>query len=206
MNDMTMRGVTTVRKYIADFFAAQLPSLVPIARQQWGLQDYELPLPVRYDSYDPLSATDYPTLGSYVQTSNGWRRVDQGSMHQEYKPRYACRAFVWVRTPNYVDPDTGGTVWVEPEYDSAIRLRDDYLALMRQALLLVPSLSNPGVCSIDEGTLSEDYLEPIKPSTQSSRWLAGGIISFEMSVMETVYEQPIGAVDTTAVTAELMTE
>jgi hypothetical protein len=109
------------------------------------------------------------------------------------------RVFVWTITA--VDPQG---VWESPEYDSAMRMRDDLLGITRSAILSTPSLGMKGIARVNEGTLTEDYLDAIKLSKENSRWAAGGTLSFDMQVVESNFLPIIGEADTVSVDVDLL--
>lgn len=201
MTGPLMRGAGTARKIIADFLASDLPPYITLARTQWALQSWQLPVPVRYDSYDPLTVSAYPMVGSLVTRTREWVRNDITSAAEEvYQATYSVVLFVWVKTAY----DSVAQKYEEPEYDSALRQRDDLLALMRTCILAKPSLGEPGVSRVDENTLSEDYLDAIKSNDQNPRWMAGGTITFDMSLVEQNYQTPLGAANTFTIEEDLL--
>lgn len=194
-----MRGAGKARQIIATHLATDMPMLIAAARDQWGLEEWQLPVPVRYDSYDPLMVDNYPTVGSLVTRTNDWRRTDiTPDAAEVYEATYSMQVFVWCRT--LAKPD--GT-YETPEYDSVLRVRDDMLALIRGCLLRKPSFGSP-VCQMDEGSLTEDYLDAIKGSDQSPRWMSGGTLSFNIELVEENYQQGIGTADTVEVETGLL--
>lgn len=191
-----MRGATHVRQIIADYLQLAVPASIAVGRQQWLLEDWELPLPVVYNSYDPLTAQNFPAIGSLVSRTSRWIRNDYGPMMEEkYDARYNVQVFLWVRTPLKAD----GVTWADPPYDAALRLRDDMMGVVRGCLLNTPSLKSNGKARLNEATLTEDYFDAIKSSDQNTRWLAGGSISFELDVAESAYNVPLGSADTISV-------
>ena len=191
-------GVSMMRKHMADHLAEALPPLIDAAREQYELEDWQLPYPLKYNAYDPLSADIYPCVGMFVTNSTAWTRVDINEMAEEvYEARYPVGVFLWVITP--VLPDGG---YESPQYDAAIRLRDDMTALLRSALLATPSLGSGGAMAVDERTVREDYPDAIKLSTQNDRYAAGGIINCEVRVRQTNYAAPLAVANDVVVEVE----
>jgi hypothetical protein len=200
MTGEVMRGATRARAYIEAHLRSSMPPLIIEARSQWNIPDWKLPLPAVYDAYDPLTASVYPIIGSLVSRTSGWRRNDYNEHGEEvYEATYAMRVFVWTITA--VDPQG---VWESPEYDSAMRMRDDLLGITRSAILSTPSLGMKGIARVNEGTLTEDYLDAIKLSKENSRWAAGGTLSFDMQVVESNFLPIIGEADTVSVDVDLL--
>lgn len=188
-----MRGAHTARDYVTTYLADTVPDMLVVARQQWELDEWELPDPETYDSYDPLTVDRYPAIGSITRRTRSWRRTDIDDFAQEsYDAVYDMTVFLWCRTP--LRPDN---TWAAPAYDAALRLRDDLLAVVRGCLLRTPSLNHPGYCRLNENSLTEDYLDAIKVSSeQAQRWAAGGTLSFELQLTETAYQAQVGSADT----------
>lgn len=181
MTDL-MRGVTHVRQCIETHLSTKVPELLIVAREQWGLDQYTLPDPKKYNSYDPLTATEYPSIGSWASRTSGWQMQNLNNRgEEEYSAIYAVRLALWVRTPK-----TSDDVWIGPVYDTCLRVRDDMTAVVRSCILHSVSLGFPGVCRVRSETLSEDYLDAIKGS-DGSHWFAGTLFSFDMQMNESNY-------------------
>lgn len=197
MSNVIPTGAPFVRDHLATFMSKDLPILIDAARLQYSLAEHMLPYPLTYKAYDPLSVTQYPSVGSYVPNTRRWTRVGINEMGENvYEARYSIRTFVWVRTPQTADGN-----WVEPTYDSCMELRDMMMALLRSVLLTTPSLRSNGRIRIEEDTLTEDLLDAIKSNDQSPRWMAGGIINFEATVQEANYLPRLADANTIVVEA-----
>jgi hypothetical protein len=178
-----------------------MPPMILTARQQWAIPNWQLPLPQANDAYDPMTASVYPIVGSLVSRSTNWARIDINENAEEvYEASYSMRVFLWAMT--CVDPNG---VWEDPMYDSAMRTRDDLLAIMKSAILAKPSLGKKGIVTVNEKTLTEDYLDAVKPHQDNPRWIAGGMLSFDMKMSESNYAPKIADADTVSVDAGLLT-
>lgn len=197
---MLMRGVTGVRGIIADYLSVAMPQTLVVARQDWLLNQYQLPDPVRYDSYDPLTASEYPVIGSLVvRSSNFVRRDYDSNMAEEYDVRYATRVFMWARTPQLSD----GT-FESPPYEATLRVRDDLALALRATLLNSLSMGgNEHVC-LQEGSMSEEYFDAIRSSSDNNRWMAGVTFAFDLDVTESLSRLPLGTADTITVEEETL--
>lgn len=197
MSNTIPTGAANVRAHLANFLSQAMPPIITAARAEFGYLDHELPMPVSYKAYDPLSIKDYPSLGSYVTQTRRWTRIGVNEFAENvYEARYAIRAFVWVRTPQTPEGE-----WVEPTYDSALDLRDRMMALMRSVLLGTPSLNSDGKIRLEEDTLTEDFLDGIKSNDQSPRWMVGGIVNVEATAEETNYLPRLATANTVVVEA-----
>ena len=153
------------------------------------------------DPYDPLTDNKFTMNGSLVSRTRNWRMNDISDVaEQKYSAVYDVRVFLWVRTPQ--DPQGK---WMEPSYDTALRLRDDMLAITRSCLLTTPSLGSGGAARVNEGTMAEDYLDAFKSGDQNPRWMAGGTISFELNVAEQNYKEKIGNANTFIIDSDSIT-
>ena len=183
------RGATAVREAVVDYLTVAVPFVVNQARSDWGLDEYQLPLPVAYNAYEPYALDRWPIIGVNVTQSSGFSRVnvlpDGGN---QYLSRYTIRVFTWVRTP--MDENEKP---IEPEYSESIRLRDDLAAVVRAALLRSGSLGQPAII-FNETSLSEDYSEAT--GVKGDRFVAGVIHAFEIRFDESVPLIPLGVANT----------
>lgn len=195
-------GVSAMRRQVSTYLQQVMPPLITAARAQFGVADHMLPLPKKYDAYDPNSADVYPTIGMFTSGSTRWTRVDiNASAEEVYEARFSTGIFIWVITPE--KPDGGVET---PQYDQTIRCRDDMLALLRSALLSAPSMGSGGGFALDEATVRETYPDAIDLSKQNDRWAAGGMINCEMRVRETNYTLPLAVAEQVVVEVEPMQE
>lgn len=189
-----MRGPTTIREAVAGYLSAVIPGQVAIGREQWGLDEWQLPDPEKVVPYEPYALDHYPQIGVALTTARGFTRVDYDSYANEnYMARYQCRVFTFVRSPLDFQGNT-----IEPSYPQTIRLRDDYAAIVRSALLLTSKLGQDALMW-DEATLAEEYSEatPVK----GDRFVAGVIHTFDVQVDESAVRSFIGTADTIQVVA-----
>lgn len=195
-----LRGATAVRAAVVDYLQAVVPIIVAQARTDWSLDEYQLPLPVKYDAYEPYALDRWPLVGVNVVTANTFTTIDllpDGG--QRYMAKYTVRVFTWVRTP--MDEDQTP---MEPEYSESLRLRDDLAACVRAALVRSGSLGQPNAILFDEGSLVEDYSEAT--GVKGDRFVAGVVHSFDIRFDESVPLVPLGDANTIDVTAMLIAE
>ena len=195
-----LRGATAVRAAVVNYLTVVVPEIVDQARVDWGLDEYQLPYPVKYDAYEPYALDRWPLIGVNVATGNSFTRYQYtryGS--NQYMSQYAVRVFTWVRTP--MDEDQ---IPLEPGYSESIRLRDDLTACVRAALLRSGCLSQPDAILFDEASLTEDYSEAT--GVKGSRFVAGVIHSFNIRYDETVALVGLGSTDTIELETQLIDE
>ena len=195
-----LRGATAVRSAVVNYLTATVPDVVDQARDQWGLNENELPYPVKYDAYEPYALDRWPLIGVNVASASEFTRFQYVRYASgQYMSQYAVRVFTWVRTP--MDKDD---IPMEPGYSESIRLRDDLSACVRAALLRSGSLGQPDAILFDEASLSENYSEAT--GVKGSRFVAGVIHSFTIRYDETVPLLGLGYTDTIEVVGQLIDE
>ena len=191
------RGATAVRAAIGDYLQLVVPSIIDQARTQWGLNEYELPYPEKYDAYEPYALDRWPMVGLNVTNTQDFSRVDiNPDASPSFLARYRVRVFTWVRTPM-----DANEVPLEPEYSESIRLRDDLAACVRAAILTTGSFMQPAMV-FDETTLSEEYSEAT--GVKGDRFVSGVIHSFDVRFDESVPLVPIGDANTITLIAQLL--
>jgi hypothetical protein len=194
------RGATAVRDAVVLYLSNTVPSMVDQARDDWELNEYQLPYPVGYDAYEPYALDRWPLLGVNVVQAGEFIRLDYDSaMSQRYMSKYLVRVFTWVRTP-LVSDDTP----MEPEYSQSIRLRDDLAAVVRASLVKSGSLGQPGALLFDEASLTEEYSEAT--AVKGDRFVSGVIHSFDLRVDESVPIQGLGQANTITVEGQTIAE
>lgn len=195
---LLMRGVTDVRLAIENYLAGAMPGKIALGRQHWGIDsEHWLPVPLRYNAYDPLSTNIYPTVGSLVMRSRGFGRSDYNSvLEADYNVVYSAKVFLWIKTPE--DFNTGK--YVDQPYDATLKVRDDMIAVLRSTLLDDLSLGttrSAGVkLTLNESSMTEDYFDAIQQNNQTAIWYAGGSISVDIEATESQYVVPLGTADT----------
>lgn len=166
------RGPTDLRSSVSAFLAAEVPTMIEIARVDWGLDEYQLPLPLEYNGNDPIAMNKLPGVGFITNNDRGHQPVDMTSTAQiEMQVMYSLRIFVVVGTPMTIE----GKLEREPR-DTCIRLRDDMTSIVKQCLLSTPSCRDSRV-QMDAASLVTDYHEAFAKSTQSQVWRAAAVLS-----------------------------
>lgn len=186
-----MRGPTALRYIVTSYVANEFTEYLEMARDQWGLNEFTLPTPVQFDSYEPFNASTYPIMGMYVVSDSDHKRVDYSAkMEEEFESQYACRIFCAVLSPT---DQTGA--WEEPVYPATMRCRDDMTTALRAFLLTRPSFGHSATL-LDEGSINTDYPELMRVKSQSERWIGAGIVSAQIRFTESLYRDQIGTVNT----------
>jgi len=195
-----IQGAELLRKTVAEYLADTLPEILPIARTATGTTALQLPEPVRYDMYDPYSANDYPVVGMYVVSDRDHEHRDfDAAAEREYWVRYTCRLFVVAVTPKDAD---GEYIGGEDVFKETIRMRDNLIAVLKNALLGSPSLGGHDVEVLEE-TISTDYEEPAPVNEKMRKVLtAVGIVNLDIRMGESLYLPALGTVETTNLVAD----
>ena len=172
----TMEGPAAAKKYVSDFLASDLPTRCLNYRNTLGLSNTELPNPVKYLTYEPLTMDNWPTIITLVEATSTIVRDDiTAVLDPIYQVIYRMRTYVWVRA---VGPDTVTTA------------RDNMTMVVRDALLDRPALrgssaeGTPADIKVDEGTLSEDFSD--LTLLKGERFLAASFLSYDLSLYESI--------------------
>ena len=190
----TMEGAAKAKKYVSDFLASDLPTRCMNYRNNLYLSDSELPNPVKYLTYEPLTMDNWPTIITLVESTGNISRDNHGpTLDPEYQVVYRMRTYVWVRV---VGPDVVTTA------------RDNMTMVVRDALLDRPALrgaSEEGTVAdikVDEGTITEDFSD--LTLLKGERFLAASFLSYDLSLYETVSRATLGTMTTGVVTDTLI--
>lgn len=190
----TMEGPAAAKKYVSDFLASDLPTRVLNYRNNLGLSSTELPNPVKYLTFEPLTMDNWPTIITLVEsTSQIVRENVSSTLDPTYQVIYRMRTYVWVRATG---PDVVTTS------------RDHMTMVVRDALLDRPALRGAEAvgedCDIkvDEGTITEDFSD--LTLLKGERFLAASFLSYDLSLYETVTRAVKGAMLTNIVNETLM--
>mgnify|MGYP003650130520 CR=1 FL=1 len=190
----TMEGPAAAKKYVNDFLASDLPTRVLNYRNNLGLSSTELPNPVKYLTYEPLTMDNWPTIITLVESTSQIIRDDMsGTLDPTYQVIYRMRTYVWVRATG---PDVVTTA------------RDHMTMVVRDALLDRPALRGAEAvgddCDIkvDEGTITEDFSD--LTLLKGERFLAASFLSYDLSLYETVTRAVKGALLTSVVNETLI--
>jgi hypothetical protein len=198
-----MRGPTRLRAVMETYLADTVPPLLVIARDQWGLDEFSLPDPRRYDTTDPtmVANDEYPMLGATVLSAANFIRQDIGEeAEQEYGIRYPVRIFVIARTPQLANGE-----WEEDVKNSAVRVCQDLTQVVVNLLLQTPSMGMPEAVRMDETTLAVQYADSVMPNTQSKRYICMSAINCDITFMETTWAVKYGDADTIDLTVQKLT-
>jgi len=178
----TMEGPAAAKKYVNDFLAADMPTRLLNYRNTLGLSDSELPNPVKYLTFEPLTLDNWPTLITLVEsTSQIVRHSNEPGMDVLYEVKYLMRTYCWVRA-------TGAS--------EVTVARDNMTMVVRDALLDRPALRIAAVAGaaceikVDEGTITEDFSD--LTLLKGERFLAASFLSYELSLYESIGRANLG--------------
>lgn len=170
------QGAYAARGYVADFFAAHFKDYLVDLRAAWGVDEKVLPDPVKIVR-GPAGAIDKtPLLAVSAVYMPRMVRTDYDGDSIEWASTYMMRAFCWI---------------IDKGLQDATDTRDLYSAAMRAALIDSPTLRKSPM-TIDEGTLREDYSDPMKRN--GDRFLLGSMVTFNAKINERQVRRPLGTV------------
>ena len=190
----TMEGPAAAKKYVNDFLAADMPTRLMNYRNTLKLSDSELPNPVKYLTFEPLTLDNWPTLITLVESTGQINRdsVEPG-MDVLYQVIYRMRTYCWVRA-------TGA--------NEATIARDNMTMVVRDALLDRPALRTAAVAGtdcdikVDEGTITEDFSD--LTLLKGERFLAASFLSYELSLYESIGRANLGTMATSVFNESLI--
>jgi hypothetical protein len=180
---MTMQGSYKAKGFVNNYLETDLPKRLLRYRNEWNLDDENLPEPVKYLVYEPIALDHWPTLITVAISMTGLERDDYTSvLDPMYFVNYAMRTYVWVK-----DDDS----------EQCTAKRDRLVTVVRSSLLDSPSLNLCGAAdnldvSIDEGTIREEYSD--LTLIKGERVLAGAYLSYNLRINEVVRVDTIGEI------------
>lgn len=183
-----MYGPQFAKEYVNDYLKDDLPTRLIRYRNGWHVDDYTLPDPELYLTYEPIALDHWPTIITVVISTNSFQRefIDMGD-NPQYRVTYSMRTYVWVKT--------------EGSYDVTI-MRDRLTTVLRSSLLDRPNLNACNGAEMVKPTILEESIrEEYSDLTliKGDRVLAGAYIGYDLTLNETVYRQPISTLVSTQV-------
>lgn len=172
---MTMQGAYNAKSFVNDYLKTDLPSRLRTYRNEWNLDDENLPEPLKYLVYEPIAIDSWPTLITVAISMNGLERQNYTSVFDpQYEVSYTMRTYVWVK-----DDDS----------DQCTAKRDRLTTVVRAALLDSPCLNkksgdNNLFVMIDESSLREEYSE--LTLLKGERVMAGAYLSYTLQINEQI--------------------
>lgn len=181
---MTMQGAWKAKSFVNDYLRADLPKRLRVYRNEWNLDDENLPEPLKYLAYEPIALDHWPTIITVVISMTGLERDDYTKlMDPMYFVDYSMRTYVWVK-------DDGS--------EECTAKRDRLTTVLRSSILDSPCLKIFGQADdlevlIDESTLREEYSD--LTLIKGERVMAGAYLSYNLRINEVVRASQIGTVD-----------
>lgn len=177
-----MHGPQFAKEYVTRYLELDMPQRLVSYRNGWNLDDYSLPAPLKYLTYEPIALDHWPTIITVVISTLGMERIDMDRHHPVYRVGYNMRTYVWCRD--------GGS-------EQVTDMRDRLTTVTRSALLDRPCMKatdprRTWQAVIDESTLREEYSD--LTLLKGDRVLAGAYLSYQMHINEIVAREDIGTV------------
>lgn len=177
---MTMAGPAIAKEMVNDYLKEDFPERLIAYRNVWNLDDYLLPDPVDYFTYEPLAMDHWPTIITVVISTQSMTRQDYDfGMNPEYRVRYNMRTYLWVRGDSN---------------QIATEMRDRLSTVMRSAFLDYPCLraATNGHLFVEEGSLREEFSDVTL--LKGDRALAGSYVAYDMFMDEVIVRKSTGDV------------
>ena len=175
-----MFGSHFAKQYVNDYLKTDIPRRLIAYRNGWNLDNYKLPDPEEYLTYEPLALDHWPSLITVAISAKSFERLGYDNNNPLYHVTYAMRTYVWVRT--------------EGSEDVTI-MRDRLTTVVRSALMDSPCLGrdeNLRTSYIDEATMSEEYSD--LTLLKGDRVLAGAYIAYDLRLEEVIARDDIGTI------------
>lgn len=178
-----MFGAHFPKSYVNEYLQQDIPVRIIDYRNEWNLDDQQLPSPVSYFIYEPIALDSWPSIITVVMSTNSISRIGYSSSNPLYRVSYSMRTYVWVRTEQS-EPTTV--------------MRDRLTTVVRSALLDYPCLNAVDPhdyfkAEIDESTMQEQFSD--LTLLKGDRVLAGAYLSYTLNMDETIGRRDRGVFD-----------
>jgi hypothetical protein len=184
-----MFGAHFAKQYVNDYLKIDIPKRLIAYRNGWNLDDYKLPNPEEYLTYEPLALDRWPSIITVAISGKSFNRLGYDSNNPLYHVTYGMRTYVWVRTEGSED---------------VTLMRDRLTTVVRSALMDKPCLEldeNLRDAYIDEASMSEEYSD--LTLLKGDRVLAGAYIAYDLRLEEVIARENIATLSN--VDTEVMT-
>lgn len=177
-----MSGPWSAKEYVSSFLKWDIPRRINRYRNLWQLDDRRLPTPEAYFSYEPPAIDVWPMVVTVQMSTPSMVRSDYtDGLNPVYRCTYSMRTYLWVK---------------QDSAEMVTETRDRLLTVLRSALLDRPCLTagdshNQHDILLDETTVREEYSDITY--VKGERAVAGGFISFDLSMYEAVVRDDIAA-------------
>jgi len=178
---MTMQGPHQAKYFVNSYLESDLPARLIKYRNEWNLDDEELPEPLRYLAHEPVAIDHWPTLITVAISMNGLERKNYTrAFDPEFHVQYLMRTYIWVKDDNS---------------ELCTAKRDRLTTVLRSAFLDAPSLNQCAEADslqvmIDESTLREEYSD--LTLIKGERVMAGSYIGYTLTINEVSTMATIG--------------
>lgn len=183
-DDILMFGPQFAKDFVNNYLKEDIPQRLIRYRNGWNVDDYALPDPLLYLTYEPIALDHWPTV---ITVAISTKSVDRTRYVSGTNPRfgitYSMRTYVWAKTEGS---------------EEVTIMRDRLATVIRSAFLDYPSMKSSSInqsidAQIDIHTITEEFSD--LTLVKGDRVLAGAYIGYDLVIYETVYRRPIGFVD-----------
>jgi hypothetical protein len=174
-NEMTMQGSYKAKNFVNNYLMEDLPRRLVVYRNEWNLDDENLPEPLKYLVYEPVALDTWPTLITVAISMNGLRREGYNKYNDPvYNVDYSMRTYIWVK-----DEDS----------EQCTAKRDRLVTVVRSALLDSPCLTSHADpqdfgALIEESSIREEYSD--LTLIKGERVMAGAYVAYTLGIEEIV--------------------
>lgn len=166
-----MAGPILGRTLIANFFEANFPRVLADLRIEWGLDEIDLPTPVKYVPREPDAVDQYPMIAVATGLLGRTERIEHTTGGGQYRTIYPFEVYAWT-----LGEGRG------PAQD----LRDRMGAAVKVMLLSYPTFgaAADGIDAfMDESTFEQSWSD-IQKTRGGDRYAAGSMCAFDLVMTE----------------------
>jgi hypothetical protein len=177
-----MNGSHFAKSYVNDYLKTDIPVRLVDYRNGWQVDDFNLPTPEAFITYEPLAIDAWPTVITVATSTSKFDRIGHAGADPLYRVTYQMRTYIWVRTEGN---------------EEVTMMRDRLATVVRTALLDYPCLKTYDArtsfrASIDEGTMSEEFSDI--SLLKGDRAMAGAYLGYTLEIDEVISRRSIGTV------------
>jgi hypothetical protein len=176
-------GAHIAKDFVTNYLENDIPSRIVDFRNQWNVDDENLPDPLEYKNYEPIAIDAWPMIYTVSISGSGFTRIDYDNLgNPVYRVEYAMRTYIWVK---------------DDSSEECTLKRDRLSTVVRTALLDHPALnrSDSENCEplVDETGFREEYSD--LTLIKGDRVMAGAYCSYNLSINETLTRKNVGILD-----------
>lgn len=164
---LTMTGPILGRHVIAARFEAHFPALLRDLRVEWGLDEADLPDPVKYLPRAADAIDQFPMLAVSTGVESTTRRIEHDAEGGKWRSTYPIEVYLWT-----VADGVGASEDMRDRMSAAVKI-----------FLLGDQTFGGSQVGLDEDTFTQAYSD-ITKTRGGDRYVAGSQSAFDLIVFE----------------------